>query len=161
MKASVGDRIVVASRRVDGHVRDGEVVELRHPDGTPPFVVRWSDTGQTSVFYPGVETRVVSTSSDVDEDQPRSSVTAKTWTIQVSIIEDGDSTTVDAELLAGPVAGMHAEGMAHRNPADLGVSKIGEEVALARALRHLADQVLQAAAEDIGSIEGRRPDLHT
>ncbi|MCU1433025.1 MAG: hypothetical protein JWP95_2130, partial [Actinotalea sp.] len=46
MKAAVGDRLVLASGVVDGVVRDGRVVELRHPDGTPPFMVEWSDTGE-------------------------------------------------------------------------------------------------------------------
>lgn len=160
MKASVGDHVVIASRRVDGHVRDGEVVELRHPDGTPPFIVRWSDTGQTSVFYPGSESRVVHGGADEGEKNPsKSSGTARTWTVQVSIFEDGVSTTADAELVVGPASGMHGEGVARRNPADAPVPKIGEEVAFARALHHLADRVLQVAADDISFIEGDRPGL--
>ncbi len=51
MKASVGDRIVVVSTKVDGPVRDGVVVELRHPDGTPPYLVRWSDDGEPALFF--------------------------------------------------------------------------------------------------------------
>jgi hypothetical protein len=58
MKASVGDRIVVNANHVDGPVRDGEIIELRHEDGTPPYVVRWSDTGHTAVVYPGPDAHV-------------------------------------------------------------------------------------------------------
>ena len=37
MKASVGDRLVLASSVVDGTVRDGTVIDVRHPDGSPPY----------------------------------------------------------------------------------------------------------------------------
>ena len=37
MKAAVGDRLVVHSVHVDGPVRDGEIVEVRGPDGVPPY----------------------------------------------------------------------------------------------------------------------------
>ncbi len=60
MKAVVGDRIVVASNKVDRAARDGKVVELRHPDGTPPWVVEWSDDpGHTAVVFPGPDAHIV------------------------------------------------------------------------------------------------------
>lgn len=59
MKASVGDTLVVTSSVVDGVVRDGRIVEVRHPDGSPPYVVEWSDTGERSVVVPGPDSRVV------------------------------------------------------------------------------------------------------
>lgn len=59
MKASVGDTIIVASNVVDGAVREGRIVEVRHPDGTPPFEVEWSDTGERTLVFPGPDTRVV------------------------------------------------------------------------------------------------------
>lgn len=59
MKASVGDEIVVESSVVAGAVRHGRVVELRHPDGTPPFVVEWQDTGERTLVLPGPDTHVV------------------------------------------------------------------------------------------------------
>ena len=58
MYAAVGDRIVVHSPRVEGPVRDGEVVEVQHGDGSPPYLVRWSDTGHLSLFYPGPDAEV-------------------------------------------------------------------------------------------------------
>ena len=58
MKASVGDRIVMASSVVDGPVRAGRVVALRHDDGSPPYVVRWSDTDEESLVFPGPDTHV-------------------------------------------------------------------------------------------------------
>ncbi len=58
MKAAVGDRLVVHSQHLDGPVRDGEIVEVHGSDGLPPYVVRWSDTGHTSLFFPGPDATV-------------------------------------------------------------------------------------------------------
>jgi hypothetical protein len=52
MKAHVGDRIILAPPAVPGPLRDGEVIETRGRDGTPPFLVRWSD-GHVGLFFPG------------------------------------------------------------------------------------------------------------
>lgn len=53
LHASAGDRLVV--RRLHGPVRDAEILEVRHADGTPPYVVRWSDTGHEALVYPGAD----------------------------------------------------------------------------------------------------------
>ncbi len=58
MKASVGDRLVLASSVVDGTVRDGTVVSVRHADGSPPYMVRWHDTGEESLVFPGPDAHV-------------------------------------------------------------------------------------------------------
>lgn len=58
MKAAVGDRVVVASRHVDEPAREGEVREVRGPDGDPPWVVRWSGRGEESLYFPGSDTVV-------------------------------------------------------------------------------------------------------
>jgi len=58
MFASVGDRLVVRSNHVDGPVRDGEIIEVRHEDGSPPYVVRWSDTGHEALVFPGPDAEV-------------------------------------------------------------------------------------------------------
>jgi hypothetical protein len=58
VKASVGDRIVIASNRLDRPLRDGRIVECRHEDGSPPYVVAWSDTGQAGLFFPGPDAHV-------------------------------------------------------------------------------------------------------
>ena len=47
-------------------------------------------------------------------------------------------------------------------PAGVGsarVSEIGDEVAVARALRHLADQLLETAAKDIEAVTGKEAHL--
>ncbi|MGD9960135.1 DUF1918 domain-containing protein [Nocardioides sp.] len=58
MHASVGDRLVVKGRQVGQVVRDGEILAVRHADGTPPYLVRWEDTGHESLVYPGPDATV-------------------------------------------------------------------------------------------------------
>lgn len=53
MRASVGDRIVIKGHHVGEPDRDCEVLEVRGADGGPPFLVRWGDSGHTSLFFPG------------------------------------------------------------------------------------------------------------
>jgi len=59
MRARIGDWIVIESSRLDGARRAGQVVELRHPDGTPPYLVHWLDTGETTLAFPGPDARVL------------------------------------------------------------------------------------------------------
>ncbi len=59
MKAKVGDRIVISGHRAGEPDRDCEVLELRHPNGEPPYVVRWGDTGHEDLFFPGPDAKVV------------------------------------------------------------------------------------------------------
>lgn len=58
MKAKVGDRMVLEGTLVRSPRRVGVVVGLHHPDGTPPYDVRWLDTGRESVLYPGRDAHV-------------------------------------------------------------------------------------------------------
>ena len=63
MHAHKGDRIVVRSQSLDGLVRDGEVIEVEHEDGSPPYRVRWSDDGHESLFFPGPDAYVTTPDS--------------------------------------------------------------------------------------------------
>ena len=58
MHASVGDHILVKSSTVDRPSRDSEILEVRGVDGTPPYLVRWADTGQEGIYYPGDDAEV-------------------------------------------------------------------------------------------------------
>ena len=58
MRAEVGDRLVIRSRRVGGHVRDAEILEVLGEDGAPPFRVRWQEDGRISQVYPGSDALV-------------------------------------------------------------------------------------------------------
>lgn len=52
MMANVGDRLLVHGHIVGQGDRHGEIVEVRGPEGTPPYVVRYDD-GHESLVYPG------------------------------------------------------------------------------------------------------------
>ena len=58
MYAKVGDRLVIHGHHVGEPDRDAEVLEVRHEDGSPPYVVRWSDTGHEALFFPGPDAYV-------------------------------------------------------------------------------------------------------
>lgn len=56
--ARVGDRLIVGGVTVGDEGRDGEIVGLRHADGSPPYEVRWSDTGRVTLVFPGPDAHV-------------------------------------------------------------------------------------------------------
>ncbi|RKT09380.1 uncharacterized protein DUF1918 [Streptomyces sp. 1114.5] len=58
MRAAVGDRIIVQGTRPGAARRDGEIVGLRHPDGSPPYDVRWSEDGRVTEYFPGPDARI-------------------------------------------------------------------------------------------------------
>jgi len=170
MKAAVGDRIVIASSVVDRPAREGRIVEVRHADGTPPFLVEWSESGRRALIFPGPEAHVVPS-----EDRPAAgsehidladSVGAAagegpdrpghvaTWHVDIHLFEDGADTQAHAVLLSSAAQQLDAEGHAHRRPGDFHVPEIGDEIAVGRALRQLADRLLGAAADDIAAVEG-------
>ncbi|GAA2439501.1 hypothetical protein GCM10010273_16530 [Streptomyces lavendulocolor] len=57
-RARLGDQIIVEGPTVGVVRRDGEVVGLHHDDGSPPYDVRWSDTGRVTVFFPGPDAHI-------------------------------------------------------------------------------------------------------
>src|SRR5215203_2253685 len=157
MKAKPGDRIILAGELVDQPTRAGEVVEARGTDGGPPYVVRWED-GHTSTMFPGPG--AVLRVSDGASVPPTDVVarpelgTLREWTVRVSIFEKGDDTTATVALLADAPEALTAKGSSHRSTADSGVAHIGDELAVARALRRLADQLVAAAEHEIEQTTG-------
>jgi len=75
-------------------------------------------------------------------------MTTSTWTIQVNLDEDGDDTMAEALLGFGQTE-IRGRGFARRHPQDAAVPRIGDELAIARALSALAHQLLDTAAHDI------------
>lgn len=53
MQAKVGDRLVIKGHHRGEPDRDAEILEMRGPDGGPPYVVRWAETGHEAFFFPG------------------------------------------------------------------------------------------------------------
>lgn len=58
LRAEPGDRIVIRPHLLGDRVRDGEIVAVRGAHGGPPFVVRWSEDGRVSTFFPGSDASV-------------------------------------------------------------------------------------------------------
>ena len=58
MHARPGDQLVIKGHRTGQPDRRGEVLEARGADGTPPYLVRWDDTGHTTLLYPGTDCEV-------------------------------------------------------------------------------------------------------
>ena len=175
MKASVGDRVVIAAGRVDGPVRDGEILSVG-PDGGPPYRVRWSDQGREGLFFPGPDAHIqhfaaspghqqgsegrdvpdAATGGPMKDDVP---VHTKTWRIDVVAYEGQHATSAQAILRGGEPEGMTGIGVARRRPGDVDVPVVGDEVALARALRRLSDQLLKAAGDDLSQTTGSPVEL--
>ena len=158
MKASVGDRIVTASGVVGGAVRDGVVVELRHDDGTPPYLVEWTDTGERTLVYPGSDSYVEHVPGAENGDGGTD--TTKVWRVQVSLVESEGRTTAEAVLVADSPEHLRTVGRARRDPHDTDVPLIGDEIAVGRALRRLADRLLDDAESDIESSTGAPAHVH-
>jgi transcriptional regulator with XRE-family HTH domain len=112
MRAHLGDQLVIESQKTGATRRDGEIVGLHHEDGTPPYDVRWSDTDEVTLVFPGPDAHI----KHVEHGQP--------GTTRGSFQPDtGESETVSA---FAPPAGTP-------NPGD-----IGRRVAVERRRRGLS-----------------------
>ena len=80
----------------------------------------------------------------------------KTWTVQVDIDEHEGRTRAVARLGTGGPQSLAGTGLARLNPADRDVPKIGDELAVARALSELSHLLLEVAARDIEQTSGVR-----
>ncbi|NUT34699.1 MAG: DUF1918 domain-containing protein [Hamadaea sp.] len=58
MKAKVGDRLIMEGAHVGEARRIGVVLELRHPDGSPPYLVRWLNDGHEALVFPGPDAHI-------------------------------------------------------------------------------------------------------
>jgi len=158
MKAQVGDQVLVASAQAGVPARSGTIVELRHPDGTPPYVVRWSDTGHEGVYFPRHDGPIESIDvRDATIEAQRTHVArTKTWVVDVELVENGPETTARAVLRLDdgrPVESRH--GRAMRAPDDKELPRIGDEIAVARALRNLADTLMADASTVMSGLHDR------
>ncbi|HSI93051.1 MAG TPA: DUF1876 domain-containing protein [Jiangellaceae bacterium] len=76
----------------------------------------------------------------------------KRWTVDVYIDEHEDTTRAEARLRTRDDTQLTGVGTAHRNPSDVDVPEIGDELAVARALGELSRKLLRTAAEDIEDV---------
>lgn len=59
MHAKVGDWLVVEGRSVGGTVRHGLIEEVHGGNGSPPYLVHWTDTGHRALTFPGPDAHVL------------------------------------------------------------------------------------------------------
>jgi hypothetical protein len=159
MKAEVGDRIVVASGTLHRPIRDGEILQVGEAGGGP-YLVRWSDSGNESLFFPGPDAHVEHVQQETGDgggqQTPEASRTqpTKRWSVEIYLYEDQDSTSANAVLHSDVPQPLDVRGEARRRPADPDLPEVGDEVAASRALRQLADRLLEMASQDISDAEG-------
>ena len=93
------------------------------------------------------------------DDEEEATMTAKMWSIEVSLTEDSETTSAHAALKVGEQA-FDGYGIARRNPKDPEIPQIGEELAVARALSDLQYQLVHTAVAAIEAFEGHRVTLN-
>lgn len=76
----------------------------------------------------------------------------KQWRAEIMIGEDDGRTYAEARLVGDAPRDLVGIGRAQVSPDDYDVPEIGDEVAVARALRDLADQLLATASADISDV---------
>jgi hypothetical protein len=82
------------------------------------------------------------------------------WSVLLSVTARDDSTEAEARLPMSGGSDLTGHGTARRNPADHNVTKIGEELAVARALSDLAHRLLRVATADVETVTHGRAHLH-
>jgi hypothetical protein len=55
MQAKMGDWLVIKGPATE----QGLITEVRSSDGSPPYVIRWLDTGRVAMVFPGSDAVVV------------------------------------------------------------------------------------------------------
>jgi len=84
----------------------------------------------------------------------------KHWKVDVFIDEREGRTHAEARLIPQQRVTLAATGEARVSPRDADVPEIGDDLAVARALRALAQKLLQATAADIEEITDEDVELH-
>ncbi|MEU2157763.1 MULTISPECIES: DUF1876 domain-containing protein [unclassified Streptomyces] len=81
------------------------------------------------------------------------------WNIDLSFEEDGTRTACMASLSGPDAPGVQGLGIARRSPGDTPDTKIGEELAAARACSKLAHELVDRAAADVENHTHRPADI--
>ncbi|WP_128378743.1 DUF1876 domain-containing protein [Streptomyces cavernae] len=76
------------------------------------------------------------------------------WKVRLHLFEEEGTTTARVVLDTG-TAVLTGRGTAHCSPVDTPVPEIGDELAAGRAVRNLAQQLLDTAERDIEGAAGR------
>ncbi|MEZ0448913.1 dsRBD fold-containing protein [Cellulomonas sp. ICMP 17802] len=79
----------------------------------------------------------------------------ETWNVAIYLVDSPDDPTTRAHAVLTTTTGatLDGYGRARFTAYDLDVPEVGTEVAAARALRNLADRLLQASSDDLDDLE--------
>jgi hypothetical protein len=92
------------------------------------------------------------------EEEDTMELTTQTWTVELLLSEQDGMSHAEARLLTGLSAPLTATGDARLSPQDpVDVAEIGYELAAARALCRLGEELLRTANADV---QGLLHDLH-
>ena len=58
MHATTGDKLVIKGHHVGDHDRIGIIREIHAADGSPPYVVEWSDVPGEHTIWPGSDAHI-------------------------------------------------------------------------------------------------------
>jgi CBS domain-containing protein len=95
MRAAAGDRIVIRGHRIGEKHRTGEILEVRGPGGTPPFVVRWGDTEHETIFFPGPDADLEPSETTRRAERIAADVGAKAMAVADAIRRSGVAVECD------------------------------------------------------------------
>ncbi|MBD0708780.1 MULTISPECIES: DUF1876 domain-containing protein [unclassified Streptomyces] len=70
------------------------------------------------------------------------------WTVGVELVEDGGRTKAEARLRTG-TSTLTGHGSARRNPEDVDVPAIGDDLAASRAMKDLAGKLMRVANREM------------
>jgi hypothetical protein len=88
MKAKSGDWLVIKSATIDQPDQRGLIIEVRSPDGSPPYVVRWLATDHLATVFPGPDAIVVTSAEQNAADER---ARHRFGSVQSAIAHHGDS----------------------------------------------------------------------
>lgn len=69
MKANVGDWLVIKGRTNEQAEHRGKLTEVHGADRSPPYMVRWLDTGHEALVFPGPDAIVVTAAEQEAADE--------------------------------------------------------------------------------------------
>jgi hypothetical protein len=77
MRANVGDWLVFKGRTNGQPEHRGMITEVHGAEGSPPYLVRWLETGQEALVFPGPDAIVVTgAEQEASDERVRSRVAA-------------------------------------------------------------------------------------
>ncbi|MGP3974193.1 DUF1876 domain-containing protein [Streptomyces sp. 8N114] len=79
------------------------------------------------------------------------------WKVRLDLFEDDEGATKADVVLDTGATALTGHGSAHCHPADTNVPEIGDELAAGRAMRDLAQQLLNIAERDVQGVGAPRP----